>query len=139
MKHILVIEGNRRLHEHTDDQFRTSTHRIQFASTMSDAVCLAESAVPDAVIISVPSLDQHGFETLQRVTQLFPSSRVLAIATAIAVVEYSRNTCVAAYRLRADLPSAVREILALVEEGFWDGEKDDAEGLCPTHTLAQRS
>lgn len=133
MKNILVIEGNRHLQEHTDDQFRTSTHRIQFASTTSDAVLLAESAVPDAVIISMLYLDQHGFETLQHATRLFPTSRILAIATTVAAVEYSGNTCLTAYRLRADLLSAVRELLALVDEGFWDGE---GEGPCPTHTLA---
>lgn len=139
MKHVLIIENDRCRREQTADTFRTSSHRIQFAATVSDAVCLVETAVPDAVIVSVPYLDQSGFGTLQRVTRLFPSSRVLAITTAVAVVEYSRDTCVAAYRLTADLSSAVRELLALVEEGFWDGEKDDGEGLCPTRTLAQQS
>ena len=134
---LLIVESNRRSRENMAREFHGSSHQVQLAATVPDAVCLMGSAVPDAVIVPVPYFDQSGFSTVQHVTQLFPKSRVLAIATSVAAVEYSRNTCVAAYRLKTDLASAVRELLALTDEGFWDGENREAEESCAP--LAQHS
>lgn len=137
MAFLLIVESARHSRENLMSEFHGSSHQIQLAATVSDAVCLIGSAVPDAVIVAVPYLDQSGFSTVQRVTQLFPKSRVLAITTSVTAVEYSHDTCVAAYRLRTDLASAVRELLALIDEGFWDGENREAEESCAP--LAQYS
>jgi DNA-binding NarL/FixJ family response regulator len=124
MARILIIEGGPHVREEMIRTLQLSPHQILLAATVSDGVCLAEQNAPDVVIITVPYLDQTGFSAIHRLARLFPQSHVVAITTTVTAVEYYRDTCISAFRLRADTLRAIQEVLALADYGFWSGDEE---------------
>lgn len=129
MTRILIIEGDPHVREGLMSHLSYSHNQIVLTPTVSDAVCLAESTIPDAVIISAQSLNPFGIEVIHRVNRLFSKSRVVAITTAVTAVEYQRNTRMAVFHLQADVSLAIRELLTLIDEGYWDGGNASRENM----------